>query len=73
MGIQISWALQATEGSLTVKSDMIERITLAYVLRTGRQGQEWVARSEALQSSVREECGLDQGGSSGGEMWPASV
>ena len=73
MGIQISWALQATEGSLTVKSDMTERITLAYVLRTGRQGQEWVARLEALQSSVREECVLDQGGSSGGEMWPASV
>lgn len=48
MGIQIPWALQATEGSWTVKSDMMKSLTLAYVLRTGRQGQKRAAREEAF-------------------------
>lgn len=72
MGIQIPWALQATEGSWTVKSDMMKSITLAYVLRTGRQGQKWAARGEAFQSS-RSECGLDQSVSRGGETWPDAM
>lgn len=34
----------------------MRRVALAYVLRTGRQRQEWAAGEEAFQLPRREEC-----------------